>query len=115
MAVINNAVISALDFVAYQGNTFDPEVTFSDAAGAPLDFAGATVKMDIVNEHGQLLKSLTNNGGFTVAANKITFNSLMDIEPGTHYYDMLVVYSDGRRKTPIGGRFIVQKSKTVSP
>ena len=114
MAVVNNTIRAEVDFIAYKGDTFNPVITFTDAASAPIDFTGCTIVMQIRDSKKVLMVELIEGNGFTRAANVLTFNKVLDFKEGTTYeHDMQVTYPDGVVKTLIGGKFTLTKDITV--
>lgn len=112
MAQVNNVLRAEVDFIAYEGDSFDPVLTYNDSNGDPISFADVTLKMQIRTKNGALLKTITNGAGMTITGNQVAWNTLMDIAQGVHYYDLELTYQDGKIKTLMGGKFSVIKSQT---
>ena len=70
---------------AYQGDTFAPTLTFTDAAEDPLDFTGVTFKMQIRKKDGTLMQTLLQGSDMVVTLpNTLTFNSIINVEKGCY-------------------------------
>jgi hypothetical protein len=111
-ATVNNTLRADVNFIAYKGDTFNPVLTFTDAIGDPLSFAGCTLLMQIKKGANQLAE-LSEGDGFSIASNVVTFSKVLDFKEGEYSYDFQCTYPDGLVKTLIGGTFTLQSEVTI--
>jgi hypothetical protein len=115
--VINSVRRAEANIKAYQGDTFSPELTFTDDNDDPLDFTGVTFKMQIRKKDGTLMQTLSQGVDLTVPApatgGKISFGTIIDIEKGIYEYDLQGTWTDDSVVTLLGGQFEVIKEVTV--
>jgi hypothetical protein len=115
--VINSVRRAEANIKAYQGDTFSPELTFTDANDDPLDFTDVTFKMQIRKKDGTLMQTLIQDTDFTLSDpaddGKIFFGTIIDIEKGVYEYDLQGTWSDDSVVTLLGGQFEVVKEVTV--
>lgn len=111
-AQVNNTLRADVDFIAYKGDTFNPVLTFTDAVGDPLSFAGCTLLMQI-RKGSTLMATLAAGDGFSIASNVVTFSKVLDFKEGEYSYDFQCAYPGGLVKTLIGGVFTLQNEVTI--
>lgn len=115
--VINSVRRAEANIKAYQGDTFSPELTFTDSNDDPLDFTDVTFKMQIRKKDGTLMQTLVQGVDLNVPApatdGKILFGTIIDIEKGVYEYDLQGTWSDDSVVTLLGGQFEVVKEITV--
>lgn len=112
--VINSIRRAEANIKAYQGDTFSPELTFTDANDDPLDFTDVTFKMQIRKKDGTLMQTLIQGTDLTVTLpNIISFGTIIDVEKGIYEYDLQGTWSDDSVVTLLGGQFEVIKEVTV--
>lgn len=111
---VSNIIKADVNFTVIKGDTFDAVLKFLDGLGQPLSFTGATLLMHIRNYSDALLVTLEAGSGFTVASNTVVFNYITTLTPDTYFYDIQCTFSNGLRKTLIGGKYKVQKEITIA-
>lgn len=116
--VINSVRRADANIKAYQGDTFSPQLTFTDANDDPLDFTDVVFKMQIRKKDGTLMQTLVQDVDFTVSqspdpTNVISFGTIIDVEKGLYEYDLQGTWSDDSVVTLLGGQFEVVKEVTV--
>lgn len=113
---VSNVIKADVNFTVLQGDTFDAVVTFKDAEGKPLNFAGATLLMEIRAEGntGAANATLQSGSGFAISGNTVTFNYITNLTPDTYFYDLQCTFASGLRKTLIGGKYKVLKQITTA-
>jgi hypothetical protein len=114
--VINSVRRAEANIRAYQGDTFSPELTFTDANDAALDFTGVTFKMQIRKKDGTLMQTLLQGTDLTLTLpNIISFGTIIDVEKGIYEYDLQGTWPapDDSIITILGGQFEVVKEITV--
>jgi len=112
--VINSVRRAEANIKAYQGDTFSPELTFTDANNDPLDFTDVDFKMQIRKKDGTLMQTLLQGTDLTVTLpNIISFGTIIDMEKGVYEYDLQGTWSDDSVVTLLGGQFEVVKEVTV--
>lgn len=112
--IINSVRRAEANIKAYQGDTFSPELTFTDANDDPLDFTDVVFKMQIRKKDGTLMQTLLQDTDLTVTLpNIISFGTIIDVEKGVYEYDLQGTWSDDSVVTLLGGQFEVVKEVTV--
>jgi hypothetical protein len=111
---VSNVIKADVNFTVLQGDTFDAIVTFKDAEGKPLNFAGATLIMEIRDENDNLEATLQSGSGFAISGNIVTFNYITNLTTDTYFYDLQCTFASGLRKTLIGGKYKVLKQITTA-
>lgn len=113
---VSNVIKADVNFTVLQGDTFDAVVTFKDSEQKPLNFAGASLIMEIRAEGNVGVANATLQAGaqFTVSSNTITFNYVTSLAPDTYFYDLQCTFANGIRKTLIGGKYKVLKQITTA-
>lgn len=115
--VINSVRRAEANIKAYQGDTFSPELTFTDSNDDPLDFTDVVFKMQIRKKDGTLMQTLEQDTDFTVGGspipNVISFGTIIEVEKGLYEYDLQGTWSDDSVVTLLGGQFEVVKEVTV--
>jgi hypothetical protein len=112
-AEVSNVIKADVNFTVMKGDTFDAVVTFRDAEQKPLNFTGATLRMQIKDGNDVQQVSLQQGAEFTVTSNIVTFNYVTTLVPDTYYYDLQCTFANGLRKTLIGGKYKVLKEITT--
>jgi hypothetical protein len=92
-ATVNTSRKAVINYIGVHGDTFTPPSVSFYVDEDPEDFTGATLKMQVVNEKGKVLKELTDTEGITVTDNSLTYSiSATDTEElfrcGLYYYDV---------------------------
>ena len=112
--VINSVRRAEANIKAYQGDTFSPELTFTDSNDDPLDFTDVVFKMQIRKKDGTLMQTLIQDTDLTVTLpNIISFGTIIEVEKGLYEYDLQGTWSDDSVVTLLGGQFEVVKEVTV--
>lgn len=112
--VINSVRRADANIKAYQGDTFSPELTFTDANDDPLDFTDVVFRMQIRKKDNTLMQTLVQDTDFTVTLpNIISFGTIIEVEKGLYEYDLQGTWSDDSVVTLLGGQFEVVKEVTV--
>jgi hypothetical protein len=112
-AEVSNVIKADVNFTVMKGDTFDAVVTFRDAEQKPLNFTGATLRMQIKDGNDVQQVSLQQGAEFIVTSNIVTFNYVTTLVPDTYYYDLQCTFANGLRKTLIGGKYKVLKEITT--
>ncbi len=112
-AEVSNVIKADVNFTVMKGDTFDAVVTFRDAEQKPLNFTGATLRMQIKDGNDVQQVSLQQGAEFTVTSNIVTFNYVTTLVPDTYFYDLQCTFANGLRKTLIGGKYKVLKEITT--
>jgi hypothetical protein len=112
-AEVSNVIKADVNFTVMKGDTFDAVVTFRDAEQKPLNFTGATLRMQIKDGNDVQQVSLQQGAEFTVTSNIVTFNYVTTLVPDTYFYDLQCTFASGLRKTLIGGKYKVLKEITT--
>jgi len=110
---VSNVIKADVNFTVLKGDTFDAVVTFRDAEQKPLNFTGATLRMQIKDGNDVQQVSLQQGAEFTVTSNIVTFNYVTTLVPDTYFYDLQCTFASGLRKTLIGGKYKVLKEITT--
>jgi hypothetical protein len=110
---VSNVIKADVNFTVMKGDTFDAVVTFRDAEQKPLNFTGATLRMQIKDGNDVQQVSLQQGAEFTVTSNIVTFNYVTTLVPDTYFYDLQCTFANGLRKTLIGGKYKVLKEITT--
>ena len=110
---VSNVIKADVNFTVMKGDTFDAVVTFRDAEQKPLNFTGATLRMQIKDGNDVQQVSLQQGAEFTVTSNIVTFNYVTGLAPDIYYYDLQCTFANGLRKTLIGGKYKVLKEITT--
>lgn len=110
---VSNVIKADVNFTVMKGDTFDAVVTFRDAEQKPLNFTGATLRMQIKDGNDVQQVSLQQGAEFTVTSNIVTFNYVTTLVPDTYFYDLQCTFASGLRKTLIGGKYKVLKEITT--
>jgi hypothetical protein len=113
---VSNIIKADVNFTVIKGDTFDAVVNFKDAEQKPLNFTGATLLMYIKadSESPTIAATLQAGSEFTVTGSTVTFNYITTLTPGTYFYDLQCTFSNGLRKTLIGGKYKVQQEITTA-
>jgi hypothetical protein len=113
-------VAGTYNFVCEQGATFDRTVTWTDAAGVPVDLTGWTGRMQARGPGGVVLDFTTSEGTMTLGGTAGTVRLLHapaetgTVAPGTYDYDLLLTRtSDGYAKRLLEGKLVVKKRVTA--
>jgi len=113
-AIINSVRRAEATIKAYQGDTFSPTLTFTNAAGDALDFTDVTFKMQIRDKEGDLMQELLDGTDINVTLpNILEINTIITIAGGCYEYDLQGEYDNGDIITFLGGKFDVVKQITV--
>lgn len=100
----------------YKGDTFDGVILELLLDGDPMDLTGATISMKVRAQSptGTLVDTLTlANTRLTLLANILTIVPfLVTYAAGKYYYDIEIVFSDGRVKSYIGGDWTILQDTT---
>jgi len=112
-AEVSNVIKADVNFTVMKGDTFDAVVTFRDAEQKPLNFTGATLRMQIKDGNDVQQVSLNQGADFIVTSNIVTFNYVTGLAPDIYYYDLQCTFANGLRKTLIGGKYKVLKEITT--
>ena len=110
---VSNVIKADVNFTVMKGDTFDAVVTFRDAEQKPLNFTGATLRMQIKDGNDVQQVSLQQGAEFIVTSNIVTFNYVTTLVPDTYFYDLQCTFASGLRKTLIGGKYKVLKEITT--
>lgn len=74
MATVDLSRKAVLGFEVNRGNTFAPLPVAFSIDGVAEDFSGAVITMQVFNNGGTEVKSLTNSSGITVSSNTLQFS-----------------------------------------
>ena len=102
----------------YRGDTHDGTSFTVNVNAAPYDLTNVTItaKFKKDSKTGPELLSLSEGNGITVtnaASGQFQIDAfIVDFPPGTHYYDIQFVQSDGVVKTYIKGTMPVEQDVT---
>lgn len=122
---LDASIAKRFDFIVKQNQTFNPLLTFTDNAGAPISLAGASAKMSV--KAGSCHHSCGCDGdtGFDlvykqdfyativgVSNNQLQFDSIVELSAGTYKYDLLIEFSNGDQQYFLTGNFKVKRSYT---
>jgi len=102
-------------FEAKYGNTYEA-VLFSLPEEPVFSLNEAKIYMQLRKKPGEnvVAEFSTENGKFQITGN-YTFElvtQVIEVVPDTYYYDILVVFSGGRRETYIGGKWTIHPTIT---
>ena len=111
---VSNVIKADVNFTVLQGDTFDAIVKFKDSEGKPLNFAGATLVMEIRDDEDNEEATLEDADGFNVSSNIVSFDYIVNLTPDVYFYDLQCTFASGLRKTLIGGKFKVLKQITTA-
>jgi hypothetical protein len=100
---------------AIQGNTYQG-VIFNLPREEVFSLDGARIYMQLRKKPGQTLAAefSTENQKISIL-DKYSFSftdQIIDVAADTYEYDILILFSDGRRETYIGGRWTIQPCVT---
>jgi len=103
---------------AYKGNTYDG-VSFTLPSQNDFDLTGASIYMQLRKSAVDIVVAefSTANSKLVVVSQYVFSlpSQIIDLEVGTYKYDILIIFTDGRRETYIGGQWIIQPLITVKP
>lgn len=122
---LDASIAKKLDFTVKQNQTFNPLLTFTDNAGAPVSLAGASAKLSVRSQgccntcgcDGETPFDLVYKQDFYativgVGNNQLQFDSIIELSPGNYKYDLLIEFNTGERQYFLTGSFKVKKSYT---
>jgi hypothetical protein len=99
-----------------KGDTWMPRTFTIQVNGTAKNLTGASIAMKVRNCNNTVLLSLTDGSGLTITDatdGKFKIDSqILDIESGTHNYDIEITDSAGIVKTWIAGKLIVIQDQT---
>jgi hypothetical protein len=106
------------DIFLYGTNTWDPEVmTFTDENG-PIDFSGATIRMQIKKNAKDASPvsggDLSLGSGITVSGTSHNIITIVGptLPPGNYVYDLKVTFAGGAQITYVRGAIVVDLNIT---
>ena len=115
ISVENNAGLYAYPynfdfFDVFQGNSYDA-VTFSFESFSEFSLIGSSIVMQLREKPGDEIidEYSTDNLKLTILS-EFVFQlptQIIETKPGSYYYDILIIYSDGRQRTYIGGMWTI--------
>lgn len=125
-AFLDASLAVRLDFKVKQNQTFNPLLTFVDAANAPISLLGATAKLSVRQKDGCGVGCDSNfDSPFNLlyhqdfiptvtglSNNKLQFNESVNLSPGSYGYDLLIEFPSGEKQYYLTGLFTVKKSYT---
>lgn len=108
------------NFEVHQGETFDPELTWSAGDAGPVDLTGYGARMQLRKEPGdaEVAVELTEaNGGIVLGAIGtirllLTPAQTTALVRGTYYYDLIMTEPGGAQRTLLEGSFKLQRAIT---
>lgn len=122
---LDASIAKKLDFIVKQNQTFNPLLTFTDNAGAPISLAGATAKLSVRSQgcyntcgcNGETPFNLVYKQDFYadvsgISNNQLQFDNIIELSPGLYKYDLLITFSSGENQYFLTGSFRVKKSYT---
>lgn len=121
---LDASIAKKLDFTVKQNQTFNPLLTFTDNAGAPISLAGASAKLSVRSQgchtcgcDGDTPFDLVYKQDFYAdivgaSNNQLQFDSIVELSPGLFKYDLLIEFASGERQYFLAGSFRVKKSYT---
>lgn len=103
---------------AYQGNTYDG-VTFTMPSESDMNLTGASIYMQLRKSplEAVVAEFSTLNSKIVVLSQYVFsfVSQVITVDVGIYKYDILILFSDGRAKTYIGGTFTVESLNTRKP
>lgn len=122
---LDATIAKRYDITVKQNQTFNPLLTFTDSAGAPIDLTGSTAKLSVRQTgacntcdrnfdspfdllyHQDFLPTITG-----ADSNQLQFNEVVKLSPGLYKYDLLIEYTSGEKAYFLTGNFRVKRSYT---
>lgn len=124
---LDATIAKRLDITVKQNQTFNAVLTFVDAASAPIDLTGATVKLSVRQADGCGGGCMEHAyDGFNIVykqdfeptitgagMNVLQFNEVVLLSEGLYKYDLLVQHASGQQFYYLTGSFRVKRSYTL--
>lgn len=103
---------------AIHGNTYE-SVIFNLPQEPGFNLSGSKIYMQLKKKPGQVVAAefSTQNNKIELTGN-YTFSfiaQVIEVIADTYFYDILIIFEDGRRKTYIGGKWTIQPAVTHKP
>ncbi len=88
----------------YRGDTWERAWALKNAAGAAIDLTGASARLQVRDDAGQVVISATAGDGLTITPAEGRIELRIDfadtgLAPGSYRFDLEVTHTDGVRRT----------------
>lgn len=103
----------------YKGDSWKETFRLRDANKAPIDLSGAAVEIHIRAKQTDATpaETLTEGDGITIGGidgNEIAINKIVELDAGSYYWDLQVIFDDLTVRTLLAGDFIVYQDTTFA-
>ena len=90
-----------------KGNTWDDDFTIEDETGSPVSLLGSTIECAIkLTPTGSNAQFISTSDGITITGgsnNIINIFKVISVAVGRYFYDILVTFPNGKKRTYVGG------------